>query len=160
MYNLVGEPNNLVEDLDNNRAQTLKQPVDAAKGGPFTPLEESSSATATSQLNGCHPGTSHGYLKFIKTAQHQEVQILQFLCNIQSSMNHTISGAKFWPVQGGTVISMPVAGGHLMSLDQPDDHCWSAASQLVEGVAFMHAQLVAHMDLKPDNIIILLRVVI
>ncbi|KAI5991104.1 hypothetical protein F5J12DRAFT_727466 [Pisolithus orientalis] len=47
-----------------------------------------------------------------------------------------------------------------MSLDQPDDHLWSAASQLIEGVAFMHAQLIAHMDLKPDNIIILLRVVI
>ncbi|KAI6013006.1 kinase domain-containing protein, partial [Pisolithus marmoratus] len=26
--------------------------------------------------------------------------------------------------------------------------------QLVEGVAFMHAQLVVHMDLKPENIII------
>ncbi|KIK10654.1 hypothetical protein PISMIDRAFT_61596, partial [Pisolithus microcarpus 441] len=29
-----------------------------------------------------------------------------------------------------------------------------AASQLIEGVAFMHAQLVAHVDIKPENIII------
>ncbi|KAI5997412.1 kinase-like domain-containing protein, partial [Pisolithus albus] len=26
--------------------------------------------------------------------------------------------------------------------------------QLIEGVAFMHAQLIAHMDIKPENIII------
>ncbi|KIK25619.1 hypothetical protein PISMIDRAFT_32383, partial [Pisolithus microcarpus 441] len=25
---------------------------------------------------------------------------------------------------------------------------------LIEGVAFMHAQLVAHMDIKPENIVI------
>ncbi|KAI6014665.1 kinase-like domain-containing protein [Pisolithus marmoratus] len=52
------------------------------------------------------------------------------------------------------MISMPVAGGRLTSLERPNEHLWSAASQLVEGVAFMHAQLVAHMDLKPQNIII------
>ncbi|KAI5982235.1 kinase-like domain-containing protein [Pisolithus albus] len=41
-----------------------------------------------------------------------------------------------------------------MSLEWPDEHLWSVASQLIEGVAFMHAQLVAHMDIKPENIVI------
>ncbi|KAI6006171.1 hypothetical protein F5J12DRAFT_832652 [Pisolithus orientalis] len=209
MYNLVGELNNLAEDLDNNRAQTLKQLVDAAKGvlslhsknHPVPQLRTSRMDAIPEHLAGeeeyvdadededglgvfgaddvqehllnmnCtidyrvfgHENLAMvrrktdgrlGYLKFVETARHQEVQILQFLGGIQSPMNHTISGAKFWPVQGGTVISMPVAGGHLTSLDSPDEHLWSAASQLVEGVAFMHAQLVAHMDLKPANIIV------
>ncbi|KAI6002621.1 hypothetical protein F5J12DRAFT_840168 [Pisolithus orientalis] len=209
MYNLVGELNNLAEDLDNNRARTLKQLVDAAKGvlslhsknHPVAQLR----ASRMDAIPEHHAGEEEhvdvdededglgvfgaddvqehllnmkcmvdyrvfghenlavvrsktdgrvGYLKFVETARHQEVRILQFLGGIQSPMNHTISGAEFWPVQDGTMISMPVAGGHLTSLDRPDEHLWSAASQLVEGVAFMHAQLVAHMDLKPDNIII------
>ncbi|KAI6111853.1 kinase-like domain-containing protein [Pisolithus croceorrhizus] len=93
------------------------------------------------------------YLKFIEISRQQEVEILQFLSGLQSPM-HTISGAEFWPVRSGTMIYMPVAGGRLTSLERPDEHLWSAASQLVEGVAFMHAQLVAHMDLKPENIVI------
>ncbi|KAI6005435.1 hypothetical protein EDD15DRAFT_2566380 [Pisolithus albus] len=97
---------------------------------------------------------STGYLKFVETSRQNEVEILQFLGGLQSPMNHTISGARFWSVRGGTLITMPVAGGRLTSLERPDEHLWSAASQLVEGVAFMHAHLVAHMDIKPSNIMI------
>lgn len=40
MYNLLEEFSNLAKDLDRDMAQTLKQMVDAAKKGLFTPLEE------------------------------------------------------------------------------------------------------------------------
>ena len=97
-------------------------------------------------------GDKHGYLKFVE--RETEVKILQYLTEIESPSNHTISGVRFWPVEGGTVISMPVAGGWLTSLDNPNEQLWSVALQLVEAVAFMHEHNVAHMDLKPQNVII------
>ena len=97
-------------------------------------------------------GDKHGYLKFVE--RERETQILQYLSEIESPSNHTISGVQFWPVQGGAVISMPVAGGWLTSLDHPSENLWSVALQLFEAVAFMHENNVAHMDLKPQNIII------
>ncbi|KAN0081582.1 kinase-like protein [Tylopilus felleus] len=95
---------------------------------------------------------THGYLKFVQ--RENELKVLRYLSEIKSSSNHTISGVQFWPVQGSTVISMPVAGGWLTLLDDPSDQLWSVAKQLVEGVAFMHEHNVAHMDLKPQNVII------
>ncbi|KAN0081577.1 hypothetical protein V8E55_009201 [Tylopilus felleus] len=95
---------------------------------------------------------THGYLKFVQ--RENELKVLRYLSEIESPSNHTIYGVQFWPVQGGTVISMPVAGGWLTSLDDPSDQLWSVAQQLVEGVAFMHEHNVAHMDLKPQNVII------
>ncbi|KAI6029094.1 kinase-like domain-containing protein [Pisolithus microcarpus] len=195
MYNLVGELNNLVEDLDMNMAQTLSQIVAAAKdvlslhsrnypvtrtrGTPLDTINEerdlgvfgapdvqehlrSMKCAVDFRVFGhenlavvkCETGESVGYLKFVEPSRQQEVEILQFLGNLQSPMNHTISGAQFWSVNGGTMISMPIAGGRLTSLKRHDEHLWSAASQLIEGVAFMHAQLVAHMDIKPENIVI------
>ncbi|KAI6012997.1 kinase-like domain-containing protein [Pisolithus marmoratus] len=210
MYNLVGELNDLADDLDRNTARTLKQIVDAAKDVlslhsktyPVQRTQVSRLDSIPEQGTGEEPhedmeggeedelgifgaddvqehlsnmnsmvdfrvfghenlavvrrktDDSVGYLKFVETARQREVKILQFLSGIQSPMNHTISGVGFWPVQGGTMISMPVAGARLTSLERPNEHLWSAAIQLVEGVAFMHAQLVAHMDLKPENIII------
>jgi serine/threonine protein kinase len=78
-------------------------------------------------------------------------------CNtsgIKCPANHTITGVRIWPVLGGTVISMPMAGGWLTGVEKPDMHLWSVAKQLFEGVDFMHQHGVAHMDLKPQNILI------
>ena len=97
-------------------------------------------------------GNKHRYLKFVE--REWEVKVLQYLTEIESPSNHTISGVRFWPVEGGTVISMPVAGGWLTSLNNPNEQLWSVALQLVEAVAFMHEHNVAHMDLKPQNVII------
>ncbi|KAF9230129.1 kinase-like domain-containing protein [Melanogaster broomeanus] len=49
---------------------------------------------------------------------------------------------------------MSSGGGHLTSLTQPDLHLWSVAEQLVEAVAFMHRHGVAHLDIKPQNVLI------
>jgi serine/threonine protein kinase len=49
---------------------------------------------------------------------------------------------------------MPVAGGWLTSLSEPSLHLWSVSQQLFEAFKFMHDHGVAHMDLKPSNIII------
>ncbi|KAG1728288.1 uncharacterized protein EDB91DRAFT_1228495 [Suillus paluster] len=94
-----------------------------------------------------------GYLKFVQEGR-KEIEILQYLTGISSPANHTISGVRIWPVRGGNVISMPVAGGWLTMLNNPDVHLWSVAKQLFEAVDFMHQHGVAHMDLKPQNILI------
>jgi serine/threonine protein kinase len=52
------------------------------------------------------------------------------------------------------VISMPIAGAWLSSLKNPNKQLWSVALQLFEAVGFMHDHNVAHMDLKPQNIVI------
>jgi len=84
----------------------------------------------------------------------KEIEILQYLSGIKSPANHTIAGVRIWSVRGGAVISMPVAGGWVTGIERPDTHLWSVAIQLFEAVDFMHQHGVAHMDLKPQNILI------
>ena len=52
------------------------------------------------------------------------------------------------------MISMPVAGSWLTHLENPNGDLWSVATQLFEAVDFMHQNGVAHMDLKPENVLI------
>ncbi|KAF8888841.1 kinase-like domain-containing protein [Infundibulicybe gibba] len=94
-----------------------------------------------------------GFLKFVKETQN-EIPILQYLSGINSPRNHTISGVQFWPVRGGQVISMPSAGTWVTDLKNLDAQLWSVVGQLFEAVDFMHQHGVAHLDLKPANIII------
>ncbi|KAJ8592493.1 hypothetical protein M405DRAFT_812581 [Rhizopogon salebrosus TDB-379] len=91
--------------------------------------------------------SENGYLKFVQGRK--EVEILQYLTGIECPTHHTM---RIWPVLGGTVISMPVAGGWLTGIENPDLHLWSVAKQLFEAVDFMHQHSVAYMDLKPQNI--------
>ncbi|KAL6299785.1 kinase-like domain-containing protein [Sparassis latifolia] len=51
------------------------------------------------------------------------------------------------------IISMPLGGGWITYLDL-NAHLWGASQQLFEAVGFMHDHGVAHMDLKPGNIVI------
>jgi len=98
-------------------------------------------------------GVVIGYLKFIKSGS-KELEILQYLCSLASPANHTIRPIRVWPIRGGSVVSMPVAGGWLTSLKRPSLHLRSTSQQLFEAVKFMHDHGVAHLDLKPQNVII------
>ncbi|KAG1794435.1 uncharacterized protein HD556DRAFT_1370351 [Suillus plorans] len=97
--------------------------------------------------------SQQGYLKFVKEGQ-KEIEILRYLTGIESPSNHTISPVQIWSVQGGNVISMPMAGSHLTSLSNAGAHLWPVAEQLFEAVDFMHQHGVAHLDLKPPNILL------
>ncbi|KAF9230540.1 kinase-like domain-containing protein [Melanogaster broomeanus] len=97
--------------------------------------------------------SDRGFLKF--TRREKEVQILERLAGIVDPANHTITGTHVWKMQsGGYIIYMSSGGGHLTSLIQPDAHLWSVAEQLVEAVGFMHRHGVAHLDIKPQNVLI------
>jgi len=84
----------------------------------------------------------------------KEIETLQYLAGITSPTNHTICGVRIWPVRGGSIILMPMAGSWLTHLENPNAHLWSTAKQLFEAVDFMHQNGVAHMDLKPQNVLI------
>ena len=94
-----------------------------------------------------------GCLKFVQD-EGKEIEILQYLAGLSSESNHTVRPLGIWPVTGGSIIAMPVAGNHLTSLNALDTHLWSLATQLFEAVKFMHDHNVAHMDLKPSNLLI------
>ncbi|KAF8123148.1 kinase-like domain-containing protein [Boletus edulis] len=83
-------------------------------------------------------GDKHRYLKFMGWQHDRGVMVLQYLSKIDSPSNYTISDVQFWPVAGGTVISMPAAGDWLTGLTNPSAKLWSVALQLITAIAFMH----------------------
>lgn len=98
-------------------------------------------------------GFDRGFLKITK--REKEVEILQYLARISTPNNHTISGVQVWTHSSGRfVVYMSSGGGHLTALREPNKHVWSAATQLIEGLAFMHEHGIAHRDIKPANVVI------
>jgi serine/threonine protein kinase len=103
----------------------------------------------------CTTGELIGCLKFVKDGvKEKEIEILQYFADLPSEFNHCVRPFGIWPVTGGSIIAMLAAGNRLTSLTDLDIHLWSLTTQLFEAVEFMHANNVAHMDLKPSNILI------
>jgi serine/threonine protein kinase len=85
-----------------------------------------------------------------------ELPILQHLHSIKSTNNHTIPLLETLELNPGTFILLPEAtpldlGFTLgMFCDVVD-----FSRQLIEGVAFLHRYDIAHLDIKPQNIVAL-----
>ena len=71
-----------------------------------------------------------------------------------SGGNTTWRQQCIWPITCRSIIAMLVAGNHLTSLNALDTHLCSLATQLFEAIKFMHDHNIAHMDLKPSNLLI------
>ncbi|KAF8963443.1 kinase-like domain-containing protein [Flammula alnicola] len=100
-------------------------------------------------------GEMVGCLKFVKDGgKAKEVEILQYLVGLDVESNHTVRPMRIWAITGGWIIAMPAAGNRLTQLIDLDTHLWSLMKQLFEAVKFMHDHNVAHLDLKPSNILI------
>ncbi|KAG6371976.1 kinase-like domain-containing protein [Boletus reticuloceps] len=94
-----------------------------------------------------------GILKF--TRRQSEVDVLQHLSKFTCEENHSVPGAQVWTIPSkGFVIYSCFGGSHFTNISKPDVHMWSAARQLIEGVASIHNQGVAHLDIKPANVFI------
>ena len=91
----------------------------------------------------------------LKLVKSDELAIHSFLDSVKSQCNHTITLLDTITLETETIIVMPderVLG------DVPDSIFKASgndlAHQFLEGVRFMHENKVAHLDLKPDNILV------
>jgi serine/threonine protein kinase len=105
-----------------------------------------------------HATESHGANVIVKLLYpgSNELPILQHLHSIKSPYNHTIPLIGTVKLNVGTFIFLPEAtpldlgfalGVHSKVVD--------FSRQLIEGVAFLHRYNIAHLDLKPQNIVTL-----
>jgi serine/threonine protein kinase len=85
-----------------------------------------------------------------------ELSILQHLSSIKSSENHTIPLLKSFSLDVGTFIVVPEYNPLELGLRFGDlgGKTVNLSNQLIEGVAFIHRNGVAHLDIKPRNILV------
>lgn len=93
-------------------------------------------------------------MKFVPSSNAKEVSTLRFLADIYADDNHVVRPKSFGSVEGGTVVLMPSLGDHLTEYPMLGAQLHSIVQQLVEGVSFMHKHGVAHLDLKPQNVLV------
>jgi serine/threonine protein kinase len=85
-----------------------------------------------------------------------ELEILRHLHRIDSPYNHTIPLLMTLELNMGTFVLLPEATpldlGFALGMFRSD--VVDLSQQLIEGVAFMHRRGVAHLDIKPQNIVV------
>jgi serine/threonine protein kinase len=91
----------------------------------------------------------------LKLVDREELKIHSFLSHVKSERNHTIPILDQIALDVGPVIAMHQE----RSLSDLSESVFKTrgrdlARQLLEGVQFMHQQNVAHLDLKPDNLVV------
>jgi serine/threonine protein kinase len=102
-----------------------------------------------------HPDGTTVVLKLLRTSS-KELPLLEFLCSLKSQYNHTIPLLETFNLSIGTFIVLPEATpldlGFRFGLFRTK--VADFGRQLIEGVAFLHQHGVAHLDIKPSNIVI------
>src|SRR6267154_3020309 len=91
----------------------------------------------------------------LKLVKSDELAIHSFLVSVKSQANHMIGILDEVTLETGTIIVMPDE----WVLPNVPDSVFKASGndlthQFLEGVQFMHKNKVAHLDLKPDNILV------
>ena len=105
-----------------------------------------------------HAKHSSGIAVILKLLRSQgnELSILQYLCLIKSPHNHTIPLLSTFNLDVGTFIVVPefTPLDLGLRLGQFRGKIADLGCQLIEGVAFIHRHGVAHLDIKPQNIVV------
>jgi serine/threonine protein kinase len=94
-------------------------------------------------------------VKFLRS-KCSELSILEYLSSIDSPANHTIRLLRSFRLDVGTFIVVPEFTRLDIGLQfrQFRGKIASLGNQLIEGIAFMHCNGVAHLDIKPQNIVV------
>jgi serine/threonine protein kinase len=89
-------------------------------------------------------------------SRRNELPILEYLSSIDSPANHTIRLLKSFRFDVGTFIAVPEFTRLDIGLQLHQFHgkIASLGNQLIEGVGFMHRNGVAHLDIKPQNVVV------
>ncbi|KAH8930689.1 hypothetical protein BT69DRAFT_1345130 [Atractiella rhizophila] len=82
----------------------------------------------------------------------REAHIHQLLAGISDAKNHTMDVREVLRYQDSSLLVLP-RGTPLPSLCLNQSLALSLAQQLVDGVGFMHARGLVHLDLKPNNLV-------
>jgi serine/threonine protein kinase len=85
-----------------------------------------------------------------------ELAILKHLNQIISEKNHTIELHGIVEVKAPTVIALRwrIPLDDYFNVHNPPESAASFPEQFLEGVAFLHEHKVAHLDLKPGNVVV------
>ena len=105
-----------------------------------------------------HATQSNGTAVVVKLLHDfHELQILQDLQRIDSPINHTIPLLGMLKSNSWTFILLPEATplDDRFAVGMIHDNVKNFSQQLIEGVAFLHSQGIAHLDIKPQNIVVL-----
>ncbi|TDL20264.1 kinase-like protein [Rickenella mellea] len=98
-------------------------------------------------------------VKLVKGTQSGEISLLRMLNSNEmrrDESNHTIPLLEVWAIDSDLILVTPRCAAFTESLSLWLDQATAFAliRQLVDGVAFLHRHLIAHCDLKPDNIVL------
>ena len=85
-----------------------------------------------------------------------ELQILRYLHRIDSPINHTIPLLRVLELDTWKFVLLPKATplDSIFARRMIYDNVVDFSRQLIEGVAFLHSQGIAHLDIKPQNIVV------
>jgi serine/threonine protein kinase len=85
-----------------------------------------------------------------------ELHILRYLHSFKSLSNHTVPLLDSFEFELGCLIILPEGNRLDIGLDYCDfgDSVTDLMHQFVEGVAFLHQRGVAHLDIKPQNVVV------
>lgn len=81
------------------------------------------------------------------------MEFLNHFAKVDSPHNRVVRPIRSCSVDGGTVVFLPCSGTWVNNLRDLPKHLLNIARQLFEGVDFLHNHNVAHLDLKPHNIL-------
>lgn len=93
-------------------------------------------------------GSEYAIVKRVQSERERD--LAESLAKIVDPTNHTIALSNELPL-GGYYIAMRDGGSPINCIAESDLR--SVAMQLVEGLAFMHGQNIAHLDVKPENVL-------
>ncbi|KAH8917260.1 hypothetical protein BT69DRAFT_685790 [Atractiella rhizophila] len=87
---------------------------------------------------------------------HEEVVIHRSLAQIDDSRNHTLKIIDLLECEGDQLLILPL-GVPLRDFEGHLDPALAIrlCKQLIEGVAFIHTHDIAHLDLKPENLVVI-----
>ena len=92
-------------------------------------------------------------LKFVKSSS-GELRILEHLVTIKSESNHTTPFLEKIPISRGYILALPYLQPLQEYTAENSNNVISLANQFLEGISFLHHHLIAHLDLKPDNVLV------